>query len=63
MHNRSYCKLQLEEDSVSRHKGERKVKTQDDDLESIADSIATESDMPVPNHLFLCHILSRGFSE
>lgn len=45
MHNRSYCKLQLEEDSVSRHKGERKVKTQDDDLESIADSIATESDM------------------
>lgn len=37
--------LQLEEDSVSRHKGERKVRTQDDDLESIADSIATESDM------------------
>ena len=37
--------FKLEEDSVSRHKGERKVKTQDDDLESIADSIATESDM------------------
>lgn len=30
---------------MSRHKGERKVRTQDDDLESIADSIATESDM------------------
>lgn len=37
--------FQLEEGSVSRHKGERKVRTLEDDLESIADSVATESDL------------------
>lgn len=37
--------FKLEEGSVSRHKGERKVRTHEDDLESIADSVATESDL------------------
>lgn len=37
--------FKLEEGSVSRHKGERKVRTLEDDLESIADSVATESDL------------------
>jgi hypothetical protein len=64
MHKRSYCKRQLEEDSVARHKGERKVKTQDDDLESIADSIATESDMTMDteNVLLLSSLLSSHCS-
>lgn len=36
---------QLEDDSIERHKGERKVYGVDDDTMSVTDSIATESDL------------------
>lgn len=36
---------QLEDDSIERHKGERKVHGVDDDTMSVTDSIATESDL------------------
>lgn len=42
----SFINFQLEEGSVENHKGERKIRTkEEDDLESVADSIATESDI------------------
>lgn len=36
---------QLEDDSIERHKGERKVHGVDDDTMSVTDSVATESDL------------------